>query len=98
MGQFFFFQLNTTAMKVIGTILVCLVAGSYSVPYSTSSASSAPVKAASPYYTPPVYSEVGYGYPSYPGHVHYPAHGSDHYGHQHPYYHGLLRKNNNKGN
>merc|ERR1711882_23776 len=106
MGAHFFNSLLRTAtMRTFATLFACLVAAASSVPYSTSSSDSSPVKAASPYYTPPVYSEVHPGYVHYPApsHVHYGIyinsgynyHGyNNYYGNTHPFYQGLLRKNN----
>merc|ERR1719370_641824 len=75
-------------MKFLAIILLCLAA-------ATTAAPSSPVKAASPYYTPPVYSEVSYGQhlpsPVYSHHHHHhgyakPGHvftGYNGYNHQH---------------
>jgi hypothetical protein len=56
-------------MKFLALLLCTLAA-------ATSGAPSTPVKAASPYYTPPVYSEVSYGH-------HLPSAGYNHHQHGH---------------
>ena len=58
-------------MKFLAIILSCLAA-------ATTAAPTSPVKAASPYYTPPVYSEVSYGH-------HLPSPVYSHHHHHHGY-------------